>query len=44
VRYIGAFDNRKKATNPEHVKHLEVALDAVLAGQTVTAATSKAFG
>jgi peroxiredoxin len=44
IRYVGAVDNRRPADDPRHVPHLANAIDAVLAGTDVPAATTRAFG
>lgn len=44
VAYIGAIDNDTEDTNPEKIKYVEQAVDALLAGSQPTLAYTKAIG
>lgn len=44
LRYHGAIDNDSKASKPGEVNYVRNALQQVLAGETVTKSTTKAYG
>lgn len=44
VEYVGAIDNDTENTNPDKVKYLENAVDALLAGRKPTVTYTKAIG
>lgn len=44
VQYIGAIDNDTEGTNPNKVKYVENAVNALLAGKSVSTSSTKAIG
>lgn len=44
VKYIGAIDNDTEGTNPNKVKYVENAVNALLSGKTVSTTSTKAIG
>ena len=44
LRYHGAIDNDSKASKPGEVNYVRNALQQVLAGETVSKTTTKAYG
>jgi peroxiredoxin len=44
VQYIGAIDNDTEGTNPNKVKYVENAVNALLAGKSITTSSTKAIG
>ncbi|MEO6522335.1 MAG: thioredoxin family protein [Mucilaginibacter sp.] len=44
VQYIGAIDNDTEGTNPNKVKYVESAVNALLDGKAITTSSTKAIG